>query len=626
MTSPAPTPFPGFPDFRSNVTYTPRQFFTVVIPHCHRCTVRIVGYALRQVLGWVDVHGNPTKPRLRLTYQEIVSRAGVSRHSIVEALKEAVAMHCLRCIQPPKPDVAGAVGQSGIYEICWDRDGDYTDDPEQFRGFIYREAVITPAEPGGREVRRATAARKNIPNAFFDYLLPRERLSVIRVVGALLYYSVQWGPAGERKVPVRKSVAELGRLARLSERHVVKALQEAQAQGYIVTTEPGRFDPHGGRHSRSATYAIRWTRDPPGIPEPQVKPVGNGPRLDPRKRPRSGRSPVGFGPRNESEKVHEKESEKVHDINTKTDPKTPILTATPTPGGASKAGDASVPSAALRLLLESGFDSQTAADLARRFPEERIRRQIEWLEFRAASRSRLGMLRRAIENDWERPEGTQAKAGPSTDAGIRFAQAYYVAYQAYTGHARTEPPAKDVAAAEAFFAQMQAVGAGGLDPGTAGRRFGQLVRNRHKTTPNAPSILHLTLVKHGYEFLQTLEGEVTRQSRQRAEQERERRHALLYPQYLEYLKEAEQTLQAQHAGLHEAFLADRERTFHLARNGPIPWGSRLVEQFQTEEARLKALAGHFENHPVFPVAGFWEWESRQPRTSAQRPAPGEVHP
>ena len=50
-----PVPFAGFPDFRANVTFTPIQFFTVVIPHCQRTCIRVIGCMLRRVLGWVDV-------------------------------------------------------------------------------------------------------------------------------------------------------------------------------------------------------------------------------------------------------------------------------------------------------------------------------------------------------------------------------------------------------------------------------------------------------------------------------------------------------------------------------------------------------------------------------------------
>ncbi len=112
------------------------------------------------------------------------------------------------------PDATGKPGQSGVYELCWDVTGSYTDAPALFRGFYYPEAVIVKEREGAATVRRPKAARKNIPNAFFDHLLPRERLSVIRVVGALLFYSIQCGPGGERRMPVSRSITALSRLYR----------------------------------------------------------------------------------------------------------------------------------------------------------------------------------------------------------------------------------------------------------------------------------------------------------------------------------------------------------------------------------------------------------------------------
>jgi hypothetical protein len=135
MSNALPPTFPGFPDFRANVTFVPIQFFTVVLPYCARGTVRIVGYALRKVLGWVDEHGNPTREQLRFTYRELIEQAGVSREAITEALREALERRLLRCLEIPQPDSAGQAGRSGVYELCWDREGAYTDDPVAFRGF-----------------------------------------------------------------------------------------------------------------------------------------------------------------------------------------------------------------------------------------------------------------------------------------------------------------------------------------------------------------------------------------------------------------------------------------------------------------------------------------------------------
>ena len=157
---PQPTAtFPGLPDFRANVTFVPIQFFTVVVPHHSRGCVRIVGHALRRLLGWVDEHGNPTHEQVRFTYRELIEQAGVSRDSIAEALCEAVEGGLLRCIQEPQPDRSGQPAQSGVYEIQWDSEGRYTDNPAEFRGFYYPEAAAGPSpsrsSPGRPRTRRS---------------------------------------------------------------------------------------------------------------------------------------------------------------------------------------------------------------------------------------------------------------------------------------------------------------------------------------------------------------------------------------------------------------------------------------------------------------------------------------
>ena len=311
--------FPGFPDFRANVTFTPLQFFTLVLPHRSRGCVRVVGYALRKVLGWVDAHGNPTHEQLRFTYGELSAQTGISRETVTAALREALDHHCLRRVQSPRKDAKGRPGQSGIYEVCWDPEGGYTDSPEEFRGFYYPEAALLPVREHDGVVRRPKAARKNIPNAFFDYLLPRERLSVIRVVGALLFYSIEWGPGGERKVPVSLSITDLSRLTRMSRQHVHQAVQEARVRGYIVPLDGGCFDPAAGQASRTATYAIRWVgevRTVESVTAPTGALVWAG--ADDRSE-KVDAEPVGKGVRDRSEKVNGERSEKVNGISIKTD-------------------------------------------------------------------------------------------------------------------------------------------------------------------------------------------------------------------------------------------------------------------------------------------------------------------
>ena len=393
--------FPGFPDFRANVTFVPIQFFTVVLPHCSRGTVRIVGYALRKVLGWVDEHGNPTREQLRFTYRELIEKAGVSRASIAEALREAIERRCLRCFQAPQPDSGGKPAQSGLYELCWDQEGRYTDNPAEFCGFHYPEAVLIEERQGGTTVQRPKAARKNIPNLFFDYLLPRERLSVIRVVGALLFYSIQWGPGGERKVLVSRSITELSRLTNLSRQHVHQAVGEARRRGYIEQVDAGRFDPAAAQESRAATYGIRWAPVTPAgrlvqktTEAAAMPPVRNAGREADRSEKVNG-APVGKGERDQSEKVNGRRSEIVNDIRIKTELKTKQTTATPGVVAAVPANAAAV--SGQELLRQTGFDERTAVQLAAKSSFEIIQRQVEWLPLRNTTRNRLGLLRRAIE-------------------------------------------------------------------------------------------------------------------------------------------------------------------------------------------------------------------------------------
>lgn len=623
MAPDAPIPFPGFPDFRANVTYTPRQFFTVVLPNCSSGTVRIVGYALRQVLGWVDEDGNPTRPRLRLSYRELVEKAGVARGGIAKALDEAVARHCLVCIEKPAKDAEGVVGQSGLYEICWDRSGAYSHDPEAFRGFAYRPAVIQnePESKGGGTV--PAMARVNIPNAFFDHVLRTERLAVLRVVGALLYFSIQWGPAGERKVPVRKSVNDLANLTRMTRQHVHLALTDARSAGYIEATNRGRFDPNAGLKSQSATYAIRWIQEPPltVAAHAPVEPVPSGDRF---KKVDGKRSKKVDGDRNK--KVDGNEAKKVDGIKTKTmKTKTDTTTAPLDPERASKE-KAAAALGGFEVLTKTGFDTQTARQLADRFPLDQIQRQIDWLSLRAPSRSRLGMLRRAIEQDWEKPEGTEAE-GTSVDAhALDFARHYYAGYHGYKGEPRTQPLDKDLAAAAHFVERLLRIDPDPASIPEAGRRFGQLVRRRQEGSRHALPLLQVTLVSFGDELLRTLEGERTANTRQQAESSRASHEERFQPEYLKFLAAREGELRSSHPELYAEFTTDRARLLESASTGPCAWRPEFLAHFHTEEARLRALAQHFAQHRTFPIPSFWEWDARHHRHRFGGPTTQEQHP
>lgn len=604
------TPFPGFPDFRANVTFTPIQFFTVVLPHCKRCCVRLVGYALRKVLGWVDARGNPTRERLRLSYRELEQAAGVSHDVVPAAIAECLDAHCLRQVEGPRPAETGQSGRSGVYELCWDKTGAYTDSPDDFRGFYYPEAALLPVTEGGRVVRRPKAARKNIPNAFFDYVLPREPLAVIRVVGALLFYSIQWGPGGERKRPVKRSITELCRLTRMTRSNVHAAVTQARERGYIVAVNEGRFTPVAGQKNRTTTYAIRWSRDP-GL----LQAAAAGPDQHPRALRPAQRSAKANGELSEkenggalrkrerklSEKENEELSEKENDISIKKELKTSKTTA----AAAEVIPDAPVAAAAIALLVQVGFDTPTADRLAQGHSPEVIQRQIDWLPLRRSSRNRLGLLRRAIEEDWPKPEGGE-NIEPDLSQARTFASHYYAAYHRLEGPAGTKAFPKDIEEATRFLARLQ-----GLEsrPVAAwGRRFGRFMREKHAADPHAKPNLSFALVLHGDGFLRMLQGEDATRTKDALERARAAHEATFSPRWQAYLRAAEADLQERHPALYDAFRQGRERVRRAMSGRVFVASAETLARFEGEPARLAALAQFFHNHPQCPVLDFWQWD------------------
>jgi phage replication O-like protein O len=64
---------------------------------------------------------------------------------------------------------------------------------------------------------------------------------------------------------------------------------------------------------------------------------------------------------------------------------------------------AAVISEGYKILRERGFDDAAAKELSNSYPQERIKRQCEWIQFRATDRNPLGALRNSIVEDWTDP-------------------------------------------------------------------------------------------------------------------------------------------------------------------------------------------------------------------------------
>lgn len=238
-------PLPGFSGFLppvSNTTYTPNQFFDACLPFCSRGTIRVVGYFLRRTLGWCDAFGRPQEDQIEISFRELAQKSGVGSSSLRGALDEAIAGHFIECVREGRAKMAHDPGQSALYRLRWHDSEEYHEDPARFQGFYEREGN-----------------RTDIPNQFFDHIVPTESLSVIKVVGSIIRSSIGFqARRGARRQWTALSYSQIQNFTRLGSRSdLASAIRIALARNYIVRLQPGEFT-HEKAEQRSAVYALRW--------------------------------------------------------------------------------------------------------------------------------------------------------------------------------------------------------------------------------------------------------------------------------------------------------------------------------------------------------------------------------
>ena len=113
--------FRGYAPPTSSTTYTPNQFFDVVLPSASRGCLRLVAYLIRKTLGWSDANGNPQNPEATISYRELEKCAGIGRGRVKEAIDEAIACQFVECLRFGKPHQAGDEGYSALYSLKWGR-------------------------------------------------------------------------------------------------------------------------------------------------------------------------------------------------------------------------------------------------------------------------------------------------------------------------------------------------------------------------------------------------------------------------------------------------------------------------------------------------------------------------
>lgn len=354
------TAFPGFEPLAANYVYCPNQFLDLCVPNCSRGAVRIIGYLLRETLGWLDSNGQPLKQEITVRYRDLIQKAGVSRGAIAPALREAVGFGFISCNRIAAGKTKGNAGESAAYSLNWDSSGEYISRFDGFAGFYTGEGYRTP-----------------IPNRFFDHVIRKESLSVVKVVGAVIRHTIGYhNQFGGRRSSAPLSYCRIQEYSRLRDRSTLaQAIRNAQDTGYIECVEAGRFSPDSVQQ-RSATYRVRW------LQTAETSTIGS------KTRPATDRfkKPTSNGSKSRPE-------DRFKNQTTKKDIKTNNIYKQQT------AADQK----AIQLLTSAGMDQPTAMILVQKRGLTVVRNQMEWLDTRNPTENRLGMLRKAIDEDWAKP-------------------------------------------------------------------------------------------------------------------------------------------------------------------------------------------------------------------------------
>jgi hypothetical protein len=391
--------FRGFASPTSNTLYCPNQFFDVCLPHRSRGCVRIVAYMLRKTLGWSDAQGNPIHEHVAFTYDELIRKAGVSRDAIKAALTEAQQFGFIRCLLQPSPNQAGKPAVTGLYELRWDESTEYIKDPALFSGFFAGEGN-----------------RTYVPNQYFDVVVRQETLAVAKVVGSIARFSIGWANKfGHRRTQASMSFLDLRRYAKITDATTLTgALRHALSKHYLRLVSPGVFDKSGGRHSTAAVYALQWLNDNADAADGQ-KTRAEMAALSPR-----SENQTENGQKTRAGERSENQSGLLITTTNKT------LKQRSASSTGNTAGAAESVAACFETLKREGFDEPTARRFAKAYPIQQVLNQIDWLPQRGPTRNRLGLLRRAIEQNYPKP-GVQKSGRPdfqSPDADLRQRLAY----------------------------------------------------------------------------------------------------------------------------------------------------------------------------------------------------------
>jgi len=590
--------FQGYAPPTSSTTFTPNQFYDVVLPTASRGALRLVSYLIRKTLGWSDRNGNPQNPDAAISYRELSDRAGIGRGRVKEAIDEAVERRFIECLRFGRPHKSGEEGYSARYSLKWGTSDRYITDPDEFDGFFAGLGNLT-----------------HIPNQFFDLSVPTLNLSVVKVVGVIIRNTIGFQTKfGFRRQEAALSFTDIMRKTGIGSRTTVsEAIRTAVDGKHIRLVSKGVFDQNAGQNSKAAVYAVNWSDDIYSS-NPEVRTI-------PRRGIRGGEpsqdrlSPSNYpAPKADRGLASQNGPGDVPGSGPKTAPKVdserlPNWTAIRNNKRNNTLKQQQVDAEevvaegkreTLDRLVSEGIEKTAARRLLADFSLERIQRQLEWLPSRPVRSSRTGFLIRAIEIDMPAP----ANAEHQQTSGNLFAAHFYAEIAGNPDQPISEPSSEETRASGNLLAKLKAT----ESPNELGRGFARLVLSRKPETRSRSMALTFALRQFGDAFLkQHRESQIATGASESLE-ERRAHEQRMRSRYEAHIAATVRGLES-NPKLIQEFETDSDKKLASFRKVSERGYEMLRHDLQTKDGRAQLFLEFLQRkHPVL-LPNFWQWDS-----------------
>jgi hypothetical protein len=257
-------------------------------------------------------------------------------------------------------------------------------------------------------------------------------------------------------------------------------------------------------------------------------------------------------------------------------------------------------------LIEEGFDEEAARSLASKYPLERIQEQIGALLLRKVNRNKLGMLRKAIEENWPIPDSV--RTSEQTSKEIEFVGCFYAALAGSEGDPTVLPSRQESDQAEKFLGAIARVLGRDIDPATLGRSFGGFVKRNQSQEKSAIRSLALAVRGFGDGFFAKLEEDERKARRQVIEEARKAHQDQFTEDFDQYESSLLTVFAVENPELVKAFEEKNNR--RLVRMKDM--SPKFVEQFKArledplEKARM--FAEFLRDEKKLEMLDFWKWD------------------